>query len=68
MEVLHCVLRGKVHSSWVRELSHGKYEEQQREFVRFKGILFRRGVTFVDKRKYLFFEFLFDDRCVPGFS
>jgi len=68
VEVLHCVLRGKVQSSWVRELSHGKDKEQQREFVRFEGILFRHGVTFVDEREYLFFEFLFDYRRVPGFS
>ena len=65
MEVLHCVLRRKVLGSWVRELSNGKYEEQQGEFVHFDGILFCHGVTFVGERKYLFLELLFDYRCVP---
>jgi hypothetical protein len=66
MEILHGVLRGEVPSSRVHELSHGKYEEQQGEFVRFKGILFRRGVAFVEGRKDLFLEILFAYWRVPG--
>lgn len=65
MEILHRFLRGKVPGSRVREFSHGEYEKQQREFVRFKGVLSRHGVAFVEEKKDLVLEILFEYWSVP---